>query len=68
MPGITGIILAQNNALRLRLYEYDWMEEHPELSEKEARKSIPWKELIAEDVETLGPQTLKGLIFPWKQD
>lgn len=68
MPGITGIILAQNNALRLRLYKYDWMEEHPELSEKEARKSIPWKELIAEDVETLGPQTLKGLIFPWKQD
>ncbi len=65
-PGITGIVLAQNNALRLRLYKYDWLEEHSDLSPKEARKQIPWDELIAEDRETLGPRDLKSFIFPWK--
>ena len=66
LPGFAGIVLALNNALRLRLYKYDWMEEHPDLSMKEARKQIPWAELIAEDYETLGPKTFKNIIFPWK--
>lgn len=65
-PGITGIILAHNNALRLRIYKYDWIEEHPELSPKEARKEIPWDELVAEDRDTLGPRDFKSFIFPWK--
>lgn len=65
-PGIAGIILAHNNALKLRMYKYDWLEQHPELSLKEARKHIPWDELVAEDNETLGPRTLRSFIFPWK--
>ncbi len=65
-PGITGVILAQNNALRLRMYKYDWLEEHQDIPPKEARKQIPWDELIAEDKETLGPRDLKSFIFPWK--
>lgn len=65
-PSVCGVVLAQTNALRLRMYKYDWMEQHPELSPKEARAQIPWEELIAEDRETVGPRTLKNLIFPWK--
>ncbi len=65
-PGITGVVLAHNNALRLRMYKYDWFEEHPELSPKEARKQIPWDELIANDKETIGPRDIKSFIFPWK--
>lgn len=65
-PGAVGIILAHNNALRLRVYKYDWLEQHPELPPKEARKQIPWDELVAEDRETLGPRDIKSFIFPWK--
>lgn len=65
-PGITGVILGYNNALRLRMYKYDWLEEHTDIPPKEARRSIPWDELIAEDRETLGPRDLKSFIFPWK--
>lgn len=66
LPGLAGIALAQNNALRLRLYKYDWLEEHPEINPKQARKEIPWDELLAEDKESIGPRTLKSFIFPWK--
>lgn len=66
MPSFTGIIMAQNNALRLRMYKYDWMEEHPGLTPKEANKLVPWDELLADDKETLGPRTFRSFIFPWK--
>lgn len=66
LPGLSGICLSLNNALRLRLYKYDWLEEHPDIPLKEARKQIPWGELIAEDYETLGPRSFKSFIFPWK--
>ena len=66
VPGFAGIALAQNNAFRLRLYKYDWLEQHTDLTPKEARKHIPWGELIAEDRETLGPRSFKSFIFPWK--
>lgn len=66
MPSFTGIIMAQNNALRLRMYKYDWMEEHPGLTPKEAKKMIPWDELLADDRETLGPRSFRSFIFPWK--
>jgi len=65
IPGFTGLLLAQTNALRLRLYKYDWYEAHPDLTPKE-RKHVPWDELIAEDYDTLGPRSLKSFIFPWK--
>ncbi len=65
-PGIAGIVLAHNNALRLRMYKYDWLEQHPEIPMRQARKKIPWDELTAEDNETLGPRTLRNFIFPWK--
>lgn len=63
--GVAGITLAYNNALRLRLYKYDWLEENPNLSVKEQRK-VPWAELIAKDKEILGPRDFKSFIYPWK--
>ncbi len=66
VPGLAGLILAQNEALRLRLYKYDWLEKHPELDIKAARKSIPWAELLADDDETIGHRSFKSFIFPWK--
>ena len=63
-PSVSGIILAENNALRLRMYKYDWIEENPE--EAKSTRRVPWDELIAEDKETVGIRTLKSFIFPWK--
>jgi hypothetical protein len=67
IPGVSGMILAANEALRLRLYKYDWMEQNPDMSAKEARRSVPWNELIADDRDTLGDRSLKSFIFPWKE-
>lgn len=66
IPSVSGLLVAQNNALRLRLYKYDYLEEHPELTTKKQRNKVPWAELIADDYETLGPRPLKSFIFPWK--
>jgi len=63
LPGFAGIALAQNVALRERLYKYDWLEAHPEGK----RSEIPWDELLAEDQELVGKRTLKGMFFPWKE-
>jgi uncharacterized membrane protein YesL len=66
VPGVAGIILAQNNAFRLRMYKYDWIEQNPGMDFKTARKSVPWGELLAEDEETVGHRSFKSFIFPWK--
>ena len=66
MPGFAWVILSQNESFRLRMYKYDWLEKHPELEFKVARKSVPWGELIAEDYETVGHRSFKSFIFPWK--
>jgi len=67
MPSAAGITLAQVNALRLRLYKYDYLEEHPECKTAKDRKYIPWAELIQNDKEMLGPRSFKSFIFPWKE-
>lgn len=66
-PSVIGITLAQQNAFRLRMYKYDYLEEHPELKTPKERRQIPWEELIFEDRETLGPRKLKSFLFPWKE-
>lgn len=66
IPSVTGITLARVNALRLRMYKYDYLELHPELKTKRERKQIPWEELLYEDRESLGPRKFKSFIFPWK--
>ena len=61
-PGIATILLWHHVGMRLRLYKYDYLEEHPNAS----RKKIPWQELLAEDRDRIGPRSLRGMIFPWK--
>lgn len=63
MPGGAGIALALDDALRLRLRKYDWLEANPGAD----RRKVPWEELLAEDHELLGKRTLRGMIFPWKE-
>ena len=67
LPSVAGITLAQVNALRLRLYKYDYYEAHPELKTPKEKRYIPWDELLQNDKETLGPRSFKSLIFPWKE-
>ena len=68
LPSVAGIEIARANALRLRLYKYDYLEEHPELQTKRERSRIPWEELIYDDRETLGPRKLRSFLFPWKDE
>ena len=67
-PSIAGINIAKLNAFRLRLYKYDYLEEHPELKTPRERRNIPWEDLIFEDREALGPRKLRSFLFPWKED
>jgi hypothetical protein len=60
LPGPGGILLFLDEALRLRLLKYDWLEAHPE------RGKIPWDVLLEEEREKTGNRSLRGLVFPWK--
>ncbi len=65
-PSIAGIAIAKQNAFRIRMYKYDYLDEHPELKSPRERRQIPWEELIYEDREALGPRKLRSFLFPWK--
>lgn len=71
IPGLNGITLSCMNALRLRLYKYDWIEKMSEsdpdfINNRDKRSEVPWDELLAGDKESLGPRKLSSFIFPWK--
>jgi len=61
-PGPAGILLFLDEALRLRLLKYDWLEANPGAN----RRQIPWDELLIEEREKTGIRTFKNFIFPWK--
>ncbi len=63
LPGPASIILWLNVALKLRLYKYDYLEEHPNAH----KRQIPWDALLITDRDKVGKRTLKGMIFPWKE-
>ncbi|MBF9016066.1 MULTISPECIES: hypothetical protein [unclassified Oceanispirochaeta] len=62
LPGIGGILILQESAMKLILMKYDYLEETPDAD----RKKIPWGALLREEREKVGVRTLKGTIFPWK--
>jgi len=62
LPGLSGLLLWHQDAFKLRLYKYDWLEENPGRKPRE----IPWDELLGRDRDAVGPRSLKGMIFPWK--
>lgn len=61
LPGILGILIITNTAVKLRLYKYDYIQK-----QKDNAKKIPWEDLLKEDTKLLGKRTLRGMIFPWK--
>jgi len=61
-PGPAGILLYLDEALRLRLIKYDWLEANPGAN----RRKIPWDALLIEEREKTGNRSLKNFIFPWK--
>jgi hypothetical protein len=61
-PGPAGVLLFWDEALRLRLLKYDYLEENPGAN----RKKIPWDSLLIDERERTGTRTLKSFIFPWK--
>ena len=63
LPGFAALFLWLNVAMKLRLYKYDYLEEHPEAN----RRKIPWPALLRTDKERVGKRTLRGMIFPWKE-
>lgn len=66
LNGTATISITTTNALRLRLYKYDWYEVNPGLT-RQQRKDVPWADLIANDKRILGPRKWKSFIFPWKE-
>lgn len=68
-PGLAGIGLSRANAFRLILKKYDYIEELDKKSEPSnspLRRKIPWKDLLAEDLEINPPRTFKEFWMPWK--
>ncbi len=61
-PGPVGVLLFLDEALRLRLKKYDYLEAQPDAD----RRRIPWAELLEEDRELVGTRSLRSFIFPWK--
>jgi len=61
-PGPAGILLYLDEALRLRLLKYDYLEANPDAN----RRKIPWDALLIEEREKTGTRSLKNFIFPWK--
>lgn len=67
VPGFAGVALAMDDALKLRVYKYDWLEAHPvPAQDRVRRREIPWDELLAEEKELVGKRSLRNMIFPWK--
>jgi hypothetical protein len=65
IPGLSNALLFQHEAMKLRLLKYDYLEETRETAGP-GKIVIPWDTLLSEDRENVGPRTLKGMIFPWK--
>jgi len=61
-PGIVGLVLWQQTALKLRLYKYDHLEANPNTP----KNAIPWDHLLREESDRIGHRTLKGMFFPWR--
>lgn len=66
LDGPATIAITSTNALKLRLYKYDWLEVNPGLT-KAQRKQVPWEDLLVKEKRLLGKRTFRSLIYPWKE-
>jgi uncharacterized membrane protein YesL len=65
-PGVAGLLLWFQVGLKLRMYKYDYLETL-ETQEPRNKIKIPWDTLLAAEREQVGPRSLKGMFFPWKE-
>ncbi len=63
IPGVAGMSLGHQVAMKLLMFKYDYLEEHPDTK----KRQVPWEELLFEERERVGKRTLRGMIFPWKE-
>lgn len=61
-PGVLGVSIWLQVCFKFLLAKYEWIEANPDAN----HKKVPWAELLAEDMAIVGPRSLKGMIFPWK--
>jgi len=61
-PGPAGVLLYLDEALRLRILKYDWLEANPGVN----RRKIPWDALLIDERDKTGTRSFKNFIFPWK--
>lgn len=61
IPSFGGFGLSSNVAIKLIMFKYDYLE-----TEDADKKHIPWDELLFDEREKVGPRSLRGMIFPWK--
>ena len=62
IPGLAGIALSRMDTIRLLMKKYDFLEANPDCT----KKDIIWEDLLYEERKLVGPRSLKGMIFPWK--
>lgn len=63
LPGVTGIALSHQVAVKLLMMKYDYLEEQG----ADSTRGAPWEAIIFEEREKVGKRTLRGMIFPWKE-
>ena len=66
LDGPATMAITSTNALKLRLYKYDWLEVNPGLT-KSQRKHVPWDDLLVKEKRLLGKRTFRSFIYPWKE-
>jgi hypothetical protein len=75
LPGPAGMLLFLDEAVRLRLLKYDWLEassKEDDVSKGDAesppsrKRQIPWDEILIEEREKTGTRSFRSFIFPWK--
>ena len=66
IPGPACLLLFSDEALRLRILKYDWLEANPDTTGSKKRRKIPWDEILIEEREKTGSRSLRNFIFPWK--
>ena len=62
IPGFAGAQLAGQDAMKLLMMKYDYLEENKDAD----RKHLPWADLLYDERKKVGPRSLKNMIFPWK--
>ena len=62
VPGVCGMQLASQDAMKLLMMKYDYLEENPDADVRH----LPWEDILYDEKEKVGPRSLKSMIFPWK--